>query len=230
MANSSNTIHRSYEKYVRNVGILIIKMLLLLSLTVGSTLAIFTTRHEDTINISAAQMGMKLYRADETIVDESGFIEITGAEGDAFKGIEWEPGATRLMIFKVENGGDIRVKYVLRFVADMGELYGAFEYISFGFNGDYSELAEIKAEGWDGLKSKYTPKLLDNNSEDLHYSNELKKMETENRISGEKPQFLDVSGTAYFIVALHMRRSAGNEFQKKSCEIVVKLYAEQGNL
>jgi len=229
MANSGSKVKYSYDRYIRNVGILIVKMLLLLSLAVGSTLAIFTSRDEDTANISAAEMGMRLYRTSEEQNGE--FIEITGAEGDAFAGVEWEPGATRLIFFKVENGGTIPVKYVLRFVADMGELYGAFEYVA--FPAEYSSLAEIKAKGYEGLKSEYGSQGLENNLGDLNYQNELKKMESENRISGASPVYLNCTSgdnTDFFVVAIHMKSEAGNEYQKKSCDIIVKLYAEQGNL
>lgn len=238
MTNSSTSRKYSYDKYFRNLGILIIKIILLLSLAVGSTFAIFTSRDEDTVRISAAEMGMRLYRTTEEKPGEfSDFIEITGAEGDAFAGIEWEPGATRFIFFKVENGGTVPVKYVLRFVADMGELFGAFEYAVYkfddstaAFSDPNSEFASIKDTDWDLFSQTYGRKLFENNLSDIDYYDPLKNMAAANRISGSSPVYLEVDGTDYFVVAVHMKEGAGNEFQKKSCEIFIKLYAEQGNL
>lgn len=237
MAEKVNKGKYTYDKYMRNVGILLIKMLLLISLAVGSTFAIFTSRSDSNITITAAEMGMRLYRANEKSISDGNisYTEINGAEGDAFAGIEWEPGATRLIFFKVENAGTIPVNYVLRFVANMGELYGAFEYLAYSASeADFISLSSRASEqSWSTLKASYSSKLLENNYDDVNFSNELKKMETENRISGRSPVYLECTGgdnTDYFVVALHMKEGAGNEFQKKSCEIIVKLYAEQGNV
>lgn len=217
MANSRGGRY-SYDRQYTSITALLIKIILLVSLAFGSTYALFTNREEVDMTVSAAEMGMKLYRTDESL--GGSFVEMDGAEGDAFAGIEWEPGATRLIFLKVENKGTINVRYLLRFVADVEALYGAFEYCS--FRGDYSMLDSLKASSWEELSSSHTVKRLETNVGE--------RIGPENRISGENFVSLEVDGIDFFVVALHMRDTAGNEYQSKSCTVRFNIYAEQGNM
>jgi hypothetical protein len=175
---------------------------MVLSLT---SLALFTdTAKPITVRVQAGTLNVDLAQADSN----GNYVTLDNEPGNILGDEEWEPNQTRLYFFKVENKGDIPLKFTFTFVAKLLEMDGAMSYAVF---------ADQQYENPKDNPSKYL------NVEYTDMSNNL------NTISGSLYVPLRPGDEKYYAVAIRMKPESGNEYQNKYCEIDVILHAVQNN-
>jgi len=190
-------------------AVIALAAVLLVSLAVGTTYAIFSNSNPNInapVRISAGELKMDLLLADES----GNYSSIASGEGDIFdSSAMWTPGQTRVVYFKIQNKGEIPVKYLFRFSTELEGLEGAFEYCAFA-----AEFGEVASTDWATVSGGRSVSELVNGY---------------NSLSGADYTALDAGDEDYYAVALHMRSVGGNDYQNKSCLIDVNVYAVQAN-
>ena len=193
-----------------NIFFIALKLLLCVALMSSSTFALFTDSAELGVSVTAGGMDVRLL---QWVPDE--YIDISRRQGDVFGTQLWEPGHTRVVFLKVENGSNIPIKYLLEMnsvrtngFADALE-YCVLESAVFDTAGlSWAELSEGRPV--------YT--LVDGT----------------NPISGGFYLPLDVNGEAYFTLVMHMKEADSDVYQGKAdlseaCLVNIHLFAVQGN-
>ena len=194
---------RSSRRHLKSITLLMLNVTLCIALLVGSTFAIFTSEDATGISAISANMNMDLLVADA----DGNYVPVV--DGGILQSEIWEPGYTKVVFFKVENNSNINVKYVLRILADLGEMEGSLQYCV--FDGSYADLSSMN---WEQLSSGKQIRDFENGY---------------NYVSTETFVPLTVNGSSYYTVAINMKTVSGNEYQQKSCEMGIRLYAVQGN-
>lgn len=198
------------KSHLKSITMLIINIILCVSLMIGSTFALFTRGDDIKIDATAAVMGVNLYYTNKDAHGVYKQVDAVESDVNILGELEWEPGATTVVFFKVENKSTIPVKYVLRFDTEIGTLGGAVEYCSWR-----SEYNEDLGSDWDELSTgKQVLDLADGF----------------NSIYCDTYLYMDINGYEYYAVAIHMKESTGNDYQGGSATVRVILNSVQGNV
>ena len=94
-------------------------------------------------------------------------------------------------------------------MADLDEMSGTLQYCT--FDGSYTDLSSMT---WEQISS----------GKEVYELND-----GFNFVSGETFVPITISGSDYYTVAINMKKSSGNQYQLKTCDLEVNLYAVQGN-
>ena len=193
------------------------------TMLVGSTFAWFTdsvTSAGNRIVSGNLKVDLLMYKGD------SGYVSIAGGEGDIFKeaGVAqdstetlWEPGKTQIVYLGVKNLGTLALKYNIwiRSVSldDEVKLTDAFEYaIIDGLDYAAAQAQLGSVSSWEAVKAV----------QDVQTGTV-----TEGDYKVADNGFLDENETDYFVLAIHMKEEAGNEYQNKSFVFDVCVVAGQ---
>ena len=199
----------------------LVTLLLCSAMFVSSTLAWFT----DTVSNTGNRIQAGTLKVDLLMDKGSGYESIANKEGDIFKETAtannslvtlWEPGKTQFAKLAVENKGNLAIKYnILIDVTDEG-LIGSLEYaiISSGH-----EVPTVdSATNWAAVKE--LPGVI---TGDVVAG---RTIAAENGVLDEIVNGIQ-NERNYFILAVHMKETAGNEYQGKDAIIDVTVVATQ---
>lgn len=200
------------------LGINLLAMLLCTAMLIGTTFAWFTDTASSGINrIQAGTLDVDLLMYKET-ADE--YVSIADGTGDIFNETDdgmWEPGKTKIAFLAVENKGNLALRYnILIDVTDFG-LAGSLDYaIMDGLTQNDFEAAGMTS--WAAILAAsgiQTGTLAAGKTTAAPYGVLL------------PANGADEDGRDYFVIAVHMREDAGNEYQDKSVTIDVNVAATQ---
>ena len=199
----------------------LVTLLLCSAMFVGSSFAWFT----DTVSNTGNRIQAGTLKVDLLMDKGSGYESIANKEGDIFKEAAtannslatlWEPGKTQFAKLAVENKGNLAIKYnILIDVTDEG-LIGSLEYaiISSGH-----EVPTVdSATNWAAVKE--LPGVI---TGDVVAG---RTIAAENGVLDEIVNGIQ-NERNYFILAVHMKETAGNEYQGKDAIIDVTVVATQ---
>lgn len=200
------------------VVLVAMKIVLCLSLMVTTTYALFTAQSREIVaRINAAEVDVGLFQADEN----GEYYDIAGENGHVFgdESTLWEPNHAQVAFFKIENGSNINTVYTFSLNVSIEKLNGAFEVCAF-----QSEYFDVSGMSWKEISDRAIEAA--NNGEGIGptpLGNGI------NRMSGAGYQPLEPREDAYWVVAIRMLPSAGNEFMSGSCYVDVTVDMFQGN-
>lgn len=193
-----------------------LSILLCFSLLLGTTLAWFT----DTVASSGNRIIAGDLKIDLLMDKGSGYVSIADGSGDIFNEIDdglWEPGKTKVAYLAVQNKGNLALKYnIFIDVTDDG-LVGALEYAI--INDVTSSTVFSSWQEIIGTAGALTGNLAEGRT--IAAPNGCL-----DEIAYDKSK---TNETDYFMLAVHMKESAGNEYKNKSAIIDVTVVAGQVN-
>ena len=203
-------------------------MAMCFSMLVGSTFAWFTdsvTSSGNRILSGTLDIDLLMYKGND------GYVSIAGGSGDIFNEAEvaqnstatlWEPGKTQVAFLGVKNEGSLAVKYnILLNISDIAGYasmvqndFAALEYAII----EGQQYTDVSGMSWDAVKA-----LAGNNVGDVMLGQFVAAQ------NGQLDEI--VNGTAdetqYFALAVHMKETAGNEFQNAGVQIDMTVIATQ---
>ena len=199
------------------------------TMLVGSTFAWFTdsvTSAGNRIVSGNLKVDLLMYKGD------SGYVSIAGGEGDIFKeaGVAqdstetlWEPGKTQIVYLGVKNLGTLALKYNIwiRSVSldDEVRLTEAFEYaIIDGLDYAAAQAQLGSVSSWEAVKAVQDVQTGTVTEGDYKVADNGFLDEVTAGVENE---------TDYFVLAIHMKEEAGNEYQNKSFVFDVCVVAGQ---
>ena len=188
-----------------NIFLVAVKIALCFSLLIFGTYAMFSSKDQKSIFVTAANVRMELFTVDLDGTE----TDISGGNADIFKSDYWEPGQTRVVFFKVVSQSDVKVKYTLNLIVSDDELDGAIEYFAFE-----SRPYDVQGMTWESISQ----------SRSIQYLTE-----GHNSVSGDDYVPIAPGEAHYYALFVHMREDAGDLFQDKMTDVEVYLYATQGN-
>jgi len=203
----------------------IISMLLCSTMFVGTTFAWFTdsvTSDNNIIESGTLDVDLQMYNAErkvyESIADKEGTIFTN--EGN---GINWEPGKTEVVYLKIQNTGNLNLKYDFLLTVVDGGLIGSLDYVM--IEGDYSA-AEKQFASWEQVKTKWEEQqnsrsastVIPNLYEGVITADQGKLMPNDETTSDDEK---------CFALAIHMKDDAENKFQGKTVTIDASVFATQ---
>lgn len=184
----------------------ILKILLCVAVLAASTYALFTSETQNNISVTSGEMDMNLY---QITLDGQRFDLAKHNEGIFTEG-DWEPNQTRIAFLVVENKSNIPVKYTLQLDVDIGELEGAFDICSHRTDAPF----DVSGKSWEILSDGYEV-------------GELK--DGINTLSGKQYGELQPGEEHCYALMVHMIPEGANEYQDKTMEFNIHLFAMQGN-
>lgn len=192
------------------------KIVLCLSLMITTSYALFTAQSGNIVaRVNAAEVDVGLYQADAT----GTYQDIEGENGHVFGDQLWEPNHTQVAFFKIENGSNINTIYALSLNVDIKNLAGAFEVCA--FESEYFDVSGLSWEEISDMAAEAT-----NTGAGINPTPLGKGI---NRMSGADYVALAPKQDAYWVVAVRMLPTAGNEFKDGECTIDVTVDIFQGN-
>ena len=193
------------SKSKSKIVIAIITIFLCVMVIGATSLALFTDTAEPVrVRVQAGTLEVGLSQAD----NNGYYVNLDNKPGNILGDEEWEPNHSRVYFFKVENNGNIPLKFTFTLVADLMEMTGALEYSVF-VNQEYENSADNKAKYYNATY--------------------IDMYENLNTISGAQYISLDPGESKYYAVCIRMKPESGDEYQGKYCEIDVFLHAVQNN-
>lgn len=195
----------------------LLSLVVCLSMLVGTTFAWFTDSVTSTGNRIAAgnlKVDFLMDKAGDgnyvSIADGSGDIFSEGSTANNSTATLWEPGKTQIVYLAVENSGSLDLKYNVVLNITNGGLIGSLEYaVIDGITSEttYSSWTDVKAA---------TEQVGDVEAGVMLAApgGAIKANETQD-------------ARDYFALAVHMKESAGNEYQGKNIIIDVMVQATQ---
>lgn len=187
-------------------------ILMCILLLVGNTFAWFT----DTVTSSGNKIESGNLIVDLELLSKDGsWTSIKQDKTTLFTNEKWEPGYTEVKILRVENEGDLNLKWLAKFVSEE-ELSALADVIDvYVLNYGILEDASIVAHPADRTLADYT-----NVGSLAEFINSMEETTKGTLKSGEK---------AYLGIALKMQETAGNEYQGMSLggSFDIKIVASQ---
>ena len=172
-------------------------LLLCVTMLIGTTFAWFTDSVTNSGNvIQSGTLDVTLEEWDGTKYADASTMPI-------FNHDQWEPGYTEIAAVKIGNNGSLSLKYKVDFISRDSAV-------------DANKLAEAIDVYY--LKDGQAPDKIPDNFEMLtqSFTNLGALSNFLNKEQGAATGHLDPQGADYAIIALHMRESAGNEYQNLS--------------
>ena len=193
------------SKSKSKIVIAIITIFLCVMVIGATSLALFTDTAEPVrVRVQAGTLEVGLSQAD----NNGYYVNLDNEPGNILGDEEWEPNHARVYFFKVDNNGNIPLKFTFTLVASLMDMAGSLE---------YSVIADQPYEIPSENASKYLGGTFKNMYENL------------NTISGAQYISLDPGESKYYAVCIRMKPESGDEYQGKYCEIDVFLHAVQNN-
>ena len=195
----------------------IMSLILCFTMLLSTTFAWFTDTVTSTGNrIMAGNLDVDLLM----YMDGEGYRSIADGTGDIFKeGTSaknsnetlWEPGKTQIVYLAVENKGSLDLKYQIQLRID-GELRNALEYGILD-DAEFGNADIAAASTWEEFKAITNVQTADLPSTLITTAAQNGK--------------LTAGNIDYFALAVHMKETAGNEYQGKDVTIDVAVLATQ---
>ncbi len=193
-----------------------VSMLLCVSMLIGTTFAWFRSTATNSNNmVTIGEFKVDLLMDKEKNGD---YVSISSTENDIFAGITnkmWEPGKTEIVYLKVENQGNLAMKYniQLNVTEDIGEAASAFKYaIVSGATKDTENIGS-----WIDIKANSNAKVMS--------LGEVSTVENGTLLAKNEENDNDV---AYFALALHMNEEANSaDLMNKIIKFDVTVLATQ---
>ena len=204
----------------------VVALLLCFTMLMGATFAWFTDTEQNTGNrIQAGNLDVDLIMDKG---DGNGYVSIAEGEGDIFNeaaggnGFNWEPGKTQIVYLGVRNNGSLALKYNIDLNIEDEGLIGSLEYAIL----DGVKSGEIEELNWAALTARDDAQTGDVPAGQIPTA--------QNGLLDEIATAPDASNVAdadrevdYFALAVHMKETAGNEYQGKGVKIDILLKATQ---
>jgi len=171
-----------------------LSLLLCISMLIGSTFAWFT----DSVTSANNKIQAGTLKIDLSVLNEAGtsFDSVKENKDPIFNYDKWEPGYVDVKILKVENKGNLALKWYAKFVSDAA----------------LSKLAEvIDVYVYPSATELDYPTDFDSIENDYQYVGTV--ADFVNTISTTTYGTLEEGTSAYLGIALKMRESAGNDYQ-----------------
>lgn len=169
-----------------------LSLLICVSMLIGSTFAWFT----DSVTSAGNKIQSGTLRLDLELLDKDTkqWASIKGSTAPVFNYDKWEPGYTDVKVLKLENEGNLALKWVAKFVTDY-ELTILADVIDVYLCTSETELAYPESRDLSGYSKLGTVR---------EFVNTLENAEDGTLMAGEK---------VFIGIALHMQESAGNDYQ-----------------
>ena len=209
----------------------------------GTTFAWFTDSVTSSGNkIVSGKLDIALYLADANGV----YNEITGASDPIFGKADslvaqnniqdtlWEPGKTQIAFLQIKNLGNLCAKY--RVIIDVidGGLIGSLEYAVIGNAeaGNYpaATLAQMKWTDITGAQGVESGDLAAGRITAANQGALAPAGDTYDATDAVTQQVTTIDDSDYFALAIHMKETAGNEYQEKDVTIDITVVATQDNV
>ena len=195
----------------RSLSTSLISLVLCFAMLLGTTFAWFTDSVTSSGNkIQAGTLKLDLHVLKEG--DNNEWYSIKNESAPLFTYENWEPGYTDVTILKVENKGNLALKWVAKFFSEnaLSELAKVIDvYVLPGATAYPTDRSNLEAEGW--TKTGTLDAFI-------------------NSISTTTYGYLDGGESATLGIALQMQESAGNEYQNMTLgEFDIRIVATQLN-
>ena len=211
----------------------VMALFLCFAMLLGTTFAWFT----DSVSNTGNRIIAGTLKIDLLMYDGSSYKSIAGGTGDLFTTAAlaqneheslWEPGKTQVVYLAVRNLGTLALKYnIILNISDVAGKasmvqhgYSALEYALYdGATNSTINLADPAYDTWAELKEIPTAQTADVT---------LGRFVTAvNGVMDELPNDPADGETQYFVLAVHMKEDAGNEFQDAGVCIDINVIATQ---
>ena len=166
-----------------------LSLLLCVSMLVGTTFAWFT----DSVTSAGNKIQAGTLKIDLELLKDGNFVSLKESHDPIFNYNLWEPGYTEVKILKVENEGNLALKWMAKFVSEY-ELTALADVIDV--------YVKVDAQTMPSDRDDIT--LWDRVGTVRDFVNTIETTTTGSLLAGE---------SAYLGIALKMQESAGNEYQ-----------------
>lgn len=188
-----------------------LSVLLCAAMLISTTLAWFTDSASTGVNrIQAGNLSVDLIMDKE---ENGTYVSIKNSTGDIFSeaagnGINWEPGRTEIVYLGVKSLGSLAIKYNIQLNITDNGLADALEYAIID-GAKASDLAAVT--DWTTLKAAA--------------GGQTGELPTGQVIAAPNGRITDATPdkTDYFALAIHMKESAGNEFNSTEKHVIIDM-------